>query len=107
MLLVASETVNRTAISCFFYLIANGWGILHFDFDPMHATNVARFLGLAYISHSSYFVTFGAFTVHRYIRFILIAFYSYLAYKFTETTRRKLNLIAEREAYLREVNMMP
>ena len=57
MLLVAAETVNRTAIACFFYLIANGWGILHFDFDPLQATSCAKFLGLAYICHSSYYVT--------------------------------------------------
>ena len=68
MLLVAAETVSRTAIGCFFYLIANGWGVLCFDFDPLQATNCAKFLGIAYICHSSYFVTFGATTVHTYIR---------------------------------------
>ena len=35
MLIVAAETVNRTCIACFFYLIANGWGVLRFDFDPL------------------------------------------------------------------------
>ena len=59
MLLVAAETVNRTAIASMFYMIGKGWGILNFDYDPLEATNCAKFLAIAYLCHSSYFVTVG------------------------------------------------
>ena len=45
-----------------------GWGTLRFDMDPLEAMNCAKFMLLAYITHSSYFVTVGADTVHMYLR---------------------------------------
>ena len=93
MLSVASETVIRTTIGAFFFLVSKGWGTLHFDFDPLQATNCAKFLGAAYIVHSSYFVTVGADTAHTYIRFAVIAFYVcliYLVVKATLTCLREL-----------------
>ena len=59
MLLVGVETIERTAISCFFYLTAAGWGVMWVDYDPFMSASGAKFLGVAYICHSAYFITVG------------------------------------------------
>ena len=105
MLLVASETLSRTAIACFFYLIANGWGVLNFDYDPIEAINCAKFLGLAYLCHSAYFITVGAWTMHLYIRAILIIFYVANTYKIAKRTSTSLSLLSRNEGYLRITNL--
>ena len=45
-----------------------GWDIMRFYFEPEEATRVAKCLGLAYISHSAYFVTVDASNMHCVIR---------------------------------------
>jgi len=105
MLLVATETVSRTAIACFFYLIANGWGILRFDYDPLEATNCAKFLGIAYLCHSSYFVTVGSWRVHLYIRGVLILFYLVTCLKIIRRTLRNQMTLKRNVNYLRTANL--
>jgi len=105
MLLVAAETVCRTAISCFFYLIANGWGVMRFDYDPLQATNCARFLGLAYLCHSAYFVTTGPFSIHLYLRAVLVVFYIYAALKVARATVKQLGVLHAHESFIRMTNM--
>ena len=79
MLLVAAETINRTCIATLLYLIANvslhhfltitqGWDTMRFYFEPDEATRVAKCLGLAYISHSAFFVTVDAASMHFVLR---------------------------------------
>ena len=106
MFLVAAETVNRTAIACFFYLIATGWGVLRFDYDPLQATNCARFLGVAYLCHSAYLVTAGAFTVHLYLRGAVILFYVISAFNIVRKTGKSLATLATNENYLRRSNLL-
>ena len=93
MLLVAAETVSRTAIGSMFYMIANGWGVLNFDYDPLEATNCAKFLAIAYLCHSSYFVTVGPWSVHLYIRAILILFYLGAGYKVYRRTSKSFTTV--------------
>ena len=104
MLLVASETLNRTAISCFMYLIAHGWGTLAFDLDPLQAFDCAKFLGLAYICHSFYFMTFGAFIVHVYVRYILMIFYMGVIYKLVGVTLKSEATVTMEEVQMRDEN---
>ena len=75
MLLLATETVSRTAISAIFYCIATGQGTLRFYFDADDATKTAKILGIAYLSHSAFFVTTDVMELHNMIRYFLIAFY--------------------------------
>ena len=107
MLLVAVETVSRTAISCFFYLIANGWGVMRFDYDPLEATNAAKFLGIAYLCHSAYFVTVGTWRVHLYIRAILILFYLFTCQKVLSRSVKNQKILARNSGYLRTTNLYP
>ena len=93
MLLVAAETVSRTAIATMFYMIANGWGVLNFDYDPLEAVNSAKFIAIAYLCHSSYFVTEGPWSVHLYLRAILILFYIGASYKIIRRTSESFSTL--------------
>lgn len=118
MLLLATETVSRTAIAALFYLIAavsnfvkekfisfvkiQGWGTLRFDFDVDEATKTAKILGIAYLSHSAFFVTTDVIELHNVIRYFLVGFYALLALSLFYESRKSLRVLNLNEEFTLE-----
>ena len=110
MLLLATETVSRTAIAAIFYLIATvstkflltrskGWGTLRFYFDADEATKTAKILGVAYLSHSAFFVTTDVIELHNAIRYFLIVFYLLLSLFLVNESTKSLRCLRKAELY--------
>lgn len=66
---------------------------------------MAKFLGIAYIAHSSYLVTVNADKIHSYLKFALIGFYVIFIYKMAYHTMQTLQVLESNRAYLRDMNM--
>jgi len=55
---IALETVLRTGVITFFYLVSSGWNTVRFELHGARdASRVTKCMGLAYLTHSAYLVT--------------------------------------------------
>ena len=66
---------------------------MRFDFDVDEAAKTAKILGIAYFSHSAFFVTTDVSELHNMIRLLLVTFYFGLALSLFYETKRSLRVL--------------
>jgi hypothetical protein len=105
MLQLASETVNRTGIMTIYYLVASGWETMRDYFEHFEAGSTAKVLGLAYICHSSYFITIGTTTLHEVAKYCLLTFYAIMLYKSCSNIIKNILTINKNQRFIRRIGL--
>lgn len=74
-------------------------------FESNEATSTAKVLGIAYVAHSSYFITIGTDTLHYVLRYILMVFYAVVLYCMVRSCIRNISTIRIFERFVIASNL--